>query len=91
MVNCGARVRLIVKDMDRTVARLQEVDVSGYRAGLMSRPPVRRMDLLSGNDGDAVHLFKGSDVVCDKPDRHLDRKSCAVVGEHEALQFGVVG
>jgi hypothetical protein len=73
----GAGVRLVVKNMHRAVAHLQEVDMAG--AGLIGRRAL-------GQKPDAVVTLKHGDLGARQPDRHLDRDCHGIIGEHEALQ-----
>jgi len=75
--------------VDRAVAGLQEVDMSGDLTRLVAGGGARRIERLYGNDGDAVFVFKRRDIVFAKPDRNLNGNRNAVVGQHEALQSGV--
>ena len=47
------------------------------------------MNRFFRNNRHAVDLFKQGYIVFDKPDGDFDRKCGAVVGQHEALQFGM--
>ena len=85
----GARIGLVVKDVDRAVAGLQEVDVARDVTRLVAGIRVRRIKRFPGYDRDAVFVFKRRDVVFAKPDRNLNGNRNAVVGQHKALQFGM--
>lgn len=85
----GARIGLVVEDMDRAVADLQEVDVPGDVARLVAGVRKRRIEWLSGYDRDAVFVLKRRDVVFAKPDWNFNGNRHAVVGQHKALQFGM--
>ena len=84
-----AGIRLVVEYVDRAVAGLQEVDVSGDMARLVAGIRRRRIERFPGHDRDAVFVLKRRDIVLAKPDRNLHSNRDAVVGEHEALQFGM--
>ena len=85
----GARIGLVVEDVDRAVARLQEIDMSSDEARFVAAGGIRWMNRLFRNDRHAVHFFKRRYIVFDESDRDFNRKGNAVVGQHEALQFGM--
>jgi len=71
----GARVRLVIKNMNGTIADLEEVDVAGEDA----RGASFREELNSILD------FKRVDIAGRQPNRNLNGNRYRVVGEHEAL------
>ena len=71
----GARVGLVVEDVHRAVADLDEIDVAGEDARLVAL----------GQQLDAVFDFQRLDIRAGEPNRNFDGDRYAVVGEHEAL------
>ena len=81
-----AGVGLVVEDMDRAVARLQEIDVARDESRLMTKRRAGAVDRFFGNDCDAVYMFKRRDIVFEEKNRNFDGDSRAVVDQHEALK-----
>ena len=58
-----ARIGLVVEYMDRAVAGLQEVDVSGDVTRLVACVWIGRIEGFFGNDGNSVFVFKRRDIL----------------------------
>lgn len=85
----GARVGLVIEDVNGAVARLQEVNVTGDASWALARGGVVRIDRLFWDDSDAVFGFESGDVGLPQPNRDFDRDRAAVVSQHETLQLGM--
>ena len=81
-----ASVGLVVEDMDRTIAHLQEIDVAGDESGLMTKHRTGAVDRFLGHDRDAVGLLKRCDIFFEEKNRNFHGEGRAVVDQDESLK-----
>ena len=84
-----ACVRLVVENVHRSISHLKKVDVARDVSRFVWAVRTQGIGRHLGDDDNSVLALERCDFGFVEPDRDFDGDRCRIVGEHEALQFGM--